>query len=408
MSPIYCVLEILKSLEKAKEEAIPSSGKDWEPVFEAARRQGLSAPLYHRLKETGGLEKMPADLRKKAHSDYLRNAARNMRVYHELGKILRRCDEAGLPVIVLKGAHLAQTVYENIALRTFGDLDLLVRETDLGKIDGLLSRERYVRTEASLEATPAAHHFLYRHKTVGLTIELHWRLFDSQFPANIGTEELFSRADEVVIAGQPAYVMESIDEVLYLCVHAAKHTFDNRLRGLYDIDRVIATRREFIDWPGLAERARAWRAIRSVFLTLRLCRAFFETEIPDETMVRLVPADFDDKYLAFAVENIADPKVGRGKMPTHDLTVFWGERKLIPKAIFLLKKLFPSPGYIAHSFPVSPNSILVGFFYPLHFLRMLGNKRSSLGRLARSLVTRAPKEGRETRTAAFWDWLRSG
>jgi len=224
VSPIYCVLEILKSLEKAKEEAIPSSGKDWEPVFEAARRQGLSAPLYHRLKETGGLEKMPADLRKKAHSDYLRNAARNMRVYHELGKILRRCDEAGLPVIVLKGAHLAQTVYENIALRTFGDLDLLVRETDLGKIDGLLSRERYVRTEASLEATPAAHHFLYRHKTVGLTIELHWRLFDSQFPANIGTEELFSRADEVVIAGQPAYVMESIDEVLYLCVHAAKHT----------------------------------------------------------------------------------------------------------------------------------------------------------------------------------------
>jgi len=50
--------------------------------------------------------------------------ARNLLLYHELPRILKVLSP--LPVIVLKGAALAATIYHRIGLRTMGDLDLLV------------------------------------------------------------------------------------------------------------------------------------------------------------------------------------------------------------------------------------------------------------------------------------------
>jgi len=51
---------------------------------------------------------------------------RNKRILQELGEILALFQPHNIPVIVLKGACLAHTVYQNIGLRVMLDLDLLV------------------------------------------------------------------------------------------------------------------------------------------------------------------------------------------------------------------------------------------------------------------------------------------
>jgi hypothetical protein len=58
----------------------------------------------------------------------LYSALRNMRRCHELSKVLRILQNDGIPVIVLKGAALAEVVYGNIALRSMSDVDLLVKK----------------------------------------------------------------------------------------------------------------------------------------------------------------------------------------------------------------------------------------------------------------------------------------
>ena len=59
-----------------------------------------------------------------------RTLARTVWLQAHLAAFLRACAEAELPVIVLKGAALAETVYPRLGLRDFRDLDILVRPAD--------------------------------------------------------------------------------------------------------------------------------------------------------------------------------------------------------------------------------------------------------------------------------------
>lgn len=70
--------------------------------------------------------------------EYQWSLARNMILFDELGRVLEAFNEAGIDVIVLKGAALAQTIYPDIALRPMGDVDLLVKKEGLEKAENLL------------------------------------------------------------------------------------------------------------------------------------------------------------------------------------------------------------------------------------------------------------------------------
>jgi len=58
-----------------------------------------------------------------------------MKVYAQLRKVLQVFCQEKVPVIVLKGALLAELVYQHIGLRTMDDVDLLVSKQDLGKAE---------------------------------------------------------------------------------------------------------------------------------------------------------------------------------------------------------------------------------------------------------------------------------
>ena len=74
---------------------------------------------------------------------YYASAAHNAVLFQELERILRMLEAAGIPVIVLKGAALAQTIYPDIALRPMTDLDLLVLQKDLDRAVTLIRESGY-------------------------------------------------------------------------------------------------------------------------------------------------------------------------------------------------------------------------------------------------------------------------
>jgi len=70
-------------------------------------------------------------------------AARNIRLYADLARALRALNQADVPVMVLKGAALAQTVYPRLSQRPMGDADLLVRPEDRDRARGALEAAGY-------------------------------------------------------------------------------------------------------------------------------------------------------------------------------------------------------------------------------------------------------------------------
>jgi hypothetical protein len=97
---------------------------EWERLIEYARKSSVAQVLFTYLKSQNvSPPPAAAEAIRKIH---LASVTRNMKLFHELGKMLRAFQTAGITAVPLKGVWLAESVYSNIALRSMGDVDLWV------------------------------------------------------------------------------------------------------------------------------------------------------------------------------------------------------------------------------------------------------------------------------------------
>ena len=172
---------------------------------------------------------------------------------HPLAELLRASAAAGLELIVLKGAALAETVYPRPSLRPYGDIDILVRLEDAPRAGVLLSALGYV-PEASAWATLSAGQTcqanFFRHAERGpVVVELHTDLLNNallQSRVRLDHAGLWRRSRPALLAGAEARVLGPEDQILHLCLHLAGHYFDAP-QSLQDIAQVCAG--QPVDWP---------------------------------------------------------------------------------------------------------------------------------------------------------------
>ncbi|GAB4524424.1 MAG: hypothetical protein Fur0018_07970 [Anaerolineales bacterium] len=109
---------------------------------------------------------IPAGLLDSLAPAYYETLARNTLLLQELGRILEAFEQAGIEVIVLKGAALAQTLYEDIGLRPMSDIDLLVRPEDVWRVWKIICSLGYQSKVVGDE--------LQCFKDGNILVELHW------------------------------------------------------------------------------------------------------------------------------------------------------------------------------------------------------------------------------------------
>ena len=134
-SNINLLLDCLgrKSPAEVAERLWRATHEEWRQLLELAWQNGLGPLLYSRLKVLLSDNKIAPEITKQLRHTYIENSARNTLFYHELSKILEALNKVNIPVILLKGAYLAEKIYEDIALRPMLDIDLLLRKKDLAK-----------------------------------------------------------------------------------------------------------------------------------------------------------------------------------------------------------------------------------------------------------------------------------
>lgn len=150
---------------------------------------------------------------------------------------------AGLPVITLKGPSLAERLYGDCSLRTCYDLDLLVRESDIGQAERLLEDIGFCPNGGADD-----YHRAFSRKSINL--ELHHNV-ENPYAFELNLEGVWSRATSSNFHGAPTFYLAPYDELLYLCLHAVRHRF-NRISLILDLSR--AFRRlpiahvDIVDW----------------------------------------------------------------------------------------------------------------------------------------------------------------
>lgn len=271
--------------------ALAGGDLDWNSVARLAKRHGLTALAAWHLQAVCSDRVPPARLTQ-LQGELNQNHNRNLYLAGELFKLLDRFESCGIPVVAFKGPVLAYAVYQNLALRYFKDLDILVHKKDAFAAQEQLARWGY---RPQLDLTPAQQkHFVqaecqlrYFGQDGRTIVELHWDLEPRYFSFPLDVERLWDRLQTVELGRRALQTFAAEDLLLILCEHGARHLWA-RLEWLCSTAEIVRQGKG-IELERVVEQARALGCARMVRLGLYLSHALLDAPLPAPVLKQLEP-----------------------------------------------------------------------------------------------------------------------
>jgi hypothetical protein len=262
---------------------------DWTLFLQLAAAERAEAIVSARLARLGVA--VPATIRRDLKSMAIRSDLRMTTLSHRLDQTVSALANAGIPVVLLKGAALGRTAYGSLPRRPMLDLDLLIPEDRRREARAVALATDWVPTEFEhqVEFYQGHYHLAPLRDGLGLSfnLELHTALFAPGHPFDWPVRSLWERS--LPLEGSPARVPAPEDLLLHIVLHFSwSHlTRFGPWRTFRDV-RVL-TVDHGVDWDRFTVLARASRGASAAYWTLRLARLFAGVAIPAEVERALRP-----------------------------------------------------------------------------------------------------------------------
>lgn len=117
-----------ENCEECLRRGLQSPATDWTNIVRKALEHGTVGLLCHHLLAAPFL---PPALENAAAEFLIHSRKNSLSVVQELLAVLNTLEAAKVKAIPYKGPALAEAVYGDVSFRSFRDLDLLIRESDL-------------------------------------------------------------------------------------------------------------------------------------------------------------------------------------------------------------------------------------------------------------------------------------
>ncbi len=219
----------------------------------------------------------------------------------ELFRILDHLESRGIVAMAYKGPVLAQLLYGDVTTRQFGDLDLLVRKSDIARAKTALLELGY-RTSLNLSASEekaylaSGYEYTFNSERGRNLLELKWGILPRFYSVDFDIEAIFRRAITVDVDGRSIPTLCAEDLFLISCVHAAKHVW-SELSLICEIAQLMKT--QSMDWEIISKRASELGIERIVAVNLLLAQKFVGPPIP-----LAVGADPETSRLAQCISSV--------------------------------------------------------------------------------------------------------
>ena len=182
----------------------------------------------------------------------------NERLFHDVSALLESFRAAGIETMLLKGAALALLYYQDLGLRSMGDVDLLVRPHAVAHaVDTLIElgwrKMRHtprVLTETYLHARRAINYSSDRIAN----LDLHWHAMDETHRPN-GDDGFWSRAIQTTVCGVETFAMNPTDQLFHVCAHETLWTPIPLPRWIVDVMTILKASDGDIDWDRFVSHA---------------------------------------------------------------------------------------------------------------------------------------------------------
>jgi hypothetical protein len=268
------------SLGSTERPAWPE-GLDAAAAVTAADEHGVLMLLHRALPSIDAPPALQAALRPLVRE----RTERALLLVRQLRTLVALLEAEGIAVLPVKGPLLAVLAYRDVAMRgASGDLDLVVRPSELARAVATLRNAGYRRVEpASQEHDPERWsreaHLFPPSASIGTLVEIHTDL------SGLPLEAVMERAQRQPLLGHNFRVLAPEDLLLYPTLHAAQHIW-SRLIWTADIAALLR-QPATIDWTTLLARATAIQARHRLAVTLRLAIDLFHAEVPGSVQAAL-------------------------------------------------------------------------------------------------------------------------
>jgi hypothetical protein len=259
---------------------------NWGLLIRLALRHRV-LPLLYRSVQTIGADLVPPPIWAELQHHFHANAQRNLLLGGTLLRLLGLLARHDIPALPYKGPVLAMAAYGNLALRQFGDLDILVRQQDVERAKDLLLAQGYRWWEQRpITLLPRQRKVYELISTDGqVLVELHWAITSSTFYFPLDPARLWERLETVVLLETPVHTLTSEYLLLILCVHGAKHHW-HRLAWICDIAALLHVAAE-MDWEYLLAQADRLGCRRMLLLGVFLAHTLLGKSLSEPLQHRL-------------------------------------------------------------------------------------------------------------------------
>ncbi len=324
------------AIKKQSVESVNLRGNDWNQLIEEAEAHKVSGLVYTALKRNIESFDIESSTLVKWKKDIIFGSLNQSEHIKKVAQLLNSFNEAQIPVIVLKGVVL-RYLYPAPDLRTMNDVDVLVHEEDLRKIESLLTSLGYYKYQEEGEK-----HDVYI-KSGYPMVEVHWMLsHERTFKGCVEYEKsIWNRVREVEVEGVRSLTLGYNDFLLHLMIHMASHAASHGfgVRFLTDIVLMIEQEGPYIDWAQFKKDIRQCEIETFTGIMLRCCEDLFDFKIPMELEEI---ADVNLKYLDALETEILDCGVHglreKGNLIVKEMAYNREERQLFKR---FLKFIFP-------------------------------------------------------------------
>ena len=280
---VTCLRTELDAASADKLSTLIAAEPDWQQVLSGARHHGVTPLVCRHL----SLHKaVPAAVQAELSRYTRRNTVHNLLLSNALLELLSTLKEQDIKAVPYKGPVLGAQAYGDVSLRSFKDLDVIVRPKDFGQAATTLETLGYAPTHDD----PNGHfHTGFVHAQTGVMLELHHDVLRrSVFWTPLTIEKLWPRLREVSFLGQQVTSFSLEDTLLLLCLHGSSHAWQG-LTWIGDVAEYVRAHRG-LEWETFLQTAKRARLLRMTLLGLKLAHNVLDAPLP-KNVVQALNAD---------------------------------------------------------------------------------------------------------------------
>ncbi len=264
------MFELIRAFMNDTEPGKPGD-VDWNELFQYAKIHTIDGIIgFECTKYQLCNDKIIA---KKLENSMINIFGLHYRKAEQMKRLILLLNENGIDHILMKG-YVLKDIYPVPELRTYGDIDFVIREKDRTKTDILMRDHGYAVTE---NWEP-----VYAYKKDSEFYEIHTQLLDSDFTE----DEKHGIFGEVWKYAQKkdkhTYLLNNDYHFIYLIAHLAKHASRNGagIRMYLDIALFIKRYFDELDWDCIASQLRELNLYTFFENVCIVCKELFSTAIP--------------------------------------------------------------------------------------------------------------------------------